>query len=271
MKGVSMLSLKGKIAVVTGCGCYGEGWGNGKAMSVLFARQGATVLGLDISLAAAEETRALVQGEGNVMHVAACDVTKSDEISRVFETWVASHGGTDILVNNVGRSEPGNIVNMDEETWRSQLDLNLTSAFFVSKYALPMMAARGGGSIICISSVAGLRYVGKDQVAYAAAKAALIQFTRASAVMFAPQNVRLNCVVPGLMNTPIVHRLAERYAGGDYEGIVARRNAQVPMGRMGDAWDVAHAALFLASEEARYVTGTEIVVDGGLVASTGRA
>jgi NAD(P)-dependent dehydrogenase (short-subunit alcohol dehydrogenase family) len=255
-----MLSLKGKIAVVTGCGCYGEGWGNGKAMSVLFARQGATVLGLDISLAAAEETRALVQREGNVMHVAACDVTKSDDISRVFETWVASHGGTDILVNNVGRSEPGNIVNMDEGTWRSQLDLNLTSAFLVSKYA-----------IICISSVAGLRYVGKDQVAYAAAKAALIQFTRASAVMFAPQNVRLNCVVPGLMNTPIVHRLAERYAGGDYEGIVARRNAQVPMGRMGDAWDVAHAALFLASDEARYVTGTEIVVDGGLVASSGRA
>lgn len=265
-----MLSLKGRIALITGCGCYGEGWGNGKAMSVLFARQGATVLGLDISLAAAEETRALVQGEGNVMHVAECDVTRSDEISRVFETWVASHG-VDILVNNVGRSEPGNIVSMDEETWRSQLDLNLTSAFLVSKYALPMIAARGGGSIVCISSVAGLRYVGKDQVAYAAAKAALIQFTKASAVMFAPQNVRLNCVVPGLMNTPIVHRLAERYAGGDYEGIVARRNAQVPIGHMGDAWDVAHAALFLASDEARYVTGTEIVVDGGLIASTGRA
>jgi NAD(P)-dependent dehydrogenase (short-subunit alcohol dehydrogenase family) len=121
MKGRLMLSLKGKTAVVTGCGCYGEGWGNGKAMSVLFARQGATVLGLDISLAAAEETRALVQREGNVMPVVACDVTKSDEISRVFDTSVVSHGGVDILVNNVGRSEPGNIVNMDEETWRSQL------------------------------------------------------------------------------------------------------------------------------------------------------
>jgi NAD(P)-dependent dehydrogenase (short-subunit alcohol dehydrogenase family) len=266
-----MLSLKSKIAVISGCGCYGPGWGNGKAMAVLFARQGATVLGLDISLAAAEETRALVAGEGNVMHVAQCDVTDSEQIRRVFETFVAEHGGVDILVNNVGRSEPGNLVNMDEETWGSQLDLNLTSAFLVSKYALPMMAARGGGSIICISSVAGLRYVGKDQVAYAAAKAALIQFTRASAVMFAPQNVRLNCVVPGLMNTPIVHRLAERYAAGDYEGIVARRNAQVPMGHMGDAWDVAHAALYLASNEARYVTGTEIVVDGGLIASTGRA
>ncbi len=266
-----MLSLKGKVAMITGCGCYGPGWGNGKAMSVLFARQGAIVLGLDISLQAAEETRALVADEGNVMHVAQCDVTQSDAISHVFESFVAQHGGLDILVNNVGRSEPGNLVSMDEATWRSQLDLNLTSAFLVSKYAVPLMAARGGGSVVCVSSVAGLRYVGKDQVAYAAAKAALIQFTKASAVMFAPQGVRLNCVVPGLMNTPIVHRLAERYAAGDYDGIVARRNAQVPMGHMGDAWDVAHAALFLASEEARYVTGTEIVVDGGLIASTGRA
>ncbi|HEX3181275.1 MAG TPA: SDR family NAD(P)-dependent oxidoreductase [Beijerinckiaceae bacterium] len=266
-----MLNLNGKVALITGCGCYGPGWGNGKAMSVLFARQGATVLGLDISLAAAQETQALVSGEGNLMHVAACDVTNSGQVKHVFETFVAEHGGLNILVNNVGRSEPGNLVNMDEEIWRSQLDLNLTSAFLVSKYAVPMMAARGGGSIVCISSVAGLRYVGKDQVAYAAAKAALIQFTRASAVMFAPQNVRLNCVVPGLMDTPIVRRLAERYAGGDYEGTVARRNAQVPLGHMGDAWDVAHAALFLASDEARYVTGTEIVVDGGLTASTGRA
>src|SRR5947209_11190371 len=104
-----MLILKGKVALITGCGCYGPGWGNGKAMSALFARQGATVLGVDISLAAAEETRALVTGEGNVMHVAECDVTDAAQIKRVFETWVAEHGGLDILVNNVGRSEPGNI------------------------------------------------------------------------------------------------------------------------------------------------------------------
>jgi NAD(P)-dependent dehydrogenase (short-subunit alcohol dehydrogenase family) len=113
--------------------------------------------------------------------------------------------------------------------------------------------------------------VGKDQIAYAAAKAALIQFTKVNAVAFASQGIRLNCVVPGLINTPLVHRLAERYAGGDYDGLVARRNAQVPMGRMGEAWDVAHAALFLASDEAKYVTGTELLVDGGLTASTGRA
>jgi NAD(P)-dependent dehydrogenase (short-subunit alcohol dehydrogenase family) len=209
--------------------------------------------------------------EGNVMHVAECDVTDTEQVRRFFVDTVAAHGRLDILVNNVGRSEPGNLANMDEAIWRAQLDLNLTSAFVVSKCALPMMTTQGSGSIVNISSVAGLRYVGKDQAAYAAAKAALIQFTKVSAVTFASQGIRLNCVVPGLMNTPLVHLLAERYAGNDYEGLVARRNAQVPMGRMGDAWDVAHAALYLASDEARYVTGTEIIVDGGLTASTGRS
>jgi NAD(P)-dependent dehydrogenase (short-subunit alcohol dehydrogenase family) len=266
-----MLNLHGKIAVVTGCGSYGPGWGNGKAISLLFARQGATVLGLDISLGAAEETQALAAEEGNVMHVCACDVTDSEQVRHFFESVVPSYGRLDILVNNVGRSEPGNLMSMDEATWRAQLDLNVTSAFIVSKYALPIMIAHGGGSIVSISSVAGLRFVGKDQIAYAAAKAALIQFTKVNAVAFAPRGIRLNCVVPGLINTPLVHRLAQRYAGGDYDGLVARRNAQVPMGRMGEAWDVAHAALYLASDEAKYVTGTELVVDGGLTASTGGA
>jgi NAD(P)-dependent dehydrogenase (short-subunit alcohol dehydrogenase family) len=264
-----MLNLKGKLAIVTGCGSGGSGWGNGKAISVLFARQGATVLGLDISLGAAEETRSIVTKEGNAMQVAQCDVTNAEQVRKFFQDRVSTHARLDILVNNVGQSEPGNVLTMDESTWHAQLALNLTSAFLVSQCAVPMMAG-GGGSIVNISSVAGMRYVGKDQVAYAAAKAALIQFAKVTAVTLASQGIRMNCVVPGLMNTPLVHRLAERYAGGDYEGMVARRHAQVPMGRMGDAWDVAHAALFLASDEARYVTGTEIVVDGGLTASTGR-
>jgi NAD(P)-dependent dehydrogenase (short-subunit alcohol dehydrogenase family) len=116
--------------------------------------------------------------------------------------------------------------------------------------------------------VAALRYIGKPQVAYSAAKAALIQFTRATAIIHAGSGIRMNCVVPGLMHTPLVERLAEKYAGGDYEGFVNKRHNQVPMGRMGDAWDVAHAALFLASDEARYVTATELVVDGGVTAAT---
>jgi len=264
-----MLRLDGKVAIVTGCGSIGPGWGNGKAIATLLARQGATVLGIDRDVTAAETTRDIVAGEGHSLHVAACDVTDGDQVRALIGDCVARFGKLDILVNNVGQSEPGTPASMSEAVWRRQLDLNLTSAFLTCGAALPVMEAGGGGAIVNISSVAGMRWVGKDQVAYASAKAGLEQFTRVTAVAYAKAGVRLNCVVPGLMLTPLVQRLAERYAAGDYEGIVAKRHAQVPMGRMGDAWDVAHATLFLVSDEARYVTGTQIVVDGGLTASTG--
>lgn len=264
-----MLRLDGKVAIVTGCGCLADGWSNGKAMAALLARQGAAVYGVDIDLAAAEATREVVESEGYRLHTAACDVTDAAQVEALVADCAARFGRLDVLVNNVGRSEPGDPVTMDEAVWRQQLDLNLTSAFLTSKAALPVMAAQGAGAIVNISSVAGLRWVGKDQVGYAAAKAGLMQFTKVTAVAYAKHGVRLNCVVPGLMFTPLVRRLAERYADGDFEGMVAKRHAQVPVGRMGDAWDVAHAALFLASDEAKYITGSEIVVDGGLTASTG--
>jgi NAD(P)-dependent dehydrogenase (short-subunit alcohol dehydrogenase family) len=264
-----LLRLDGKVAIVTGCGSYGPGWGNGKAIATLLARQGATVVGVDLALAAADETRRIIAEEGHPLHTAECDVADAAQVNALVADCLDRFGKIDILVNNVGRSEPGTPVTMHEAVWREQLDLNLTSAFLTSKAVLPAMAERGNGAIVNIASVAGQRWVGKDQVAYAAAKAGLIQFTKVTAVAFASQGVRLNCVVPGLMLTPLVERLAERYAGGDYEAMVARRHAQVPMGRMGDAWDTAHAALFLVSDESKYVTGTEIVVDGGLTASTG--
>jgi NAD(P)-dependent dehydrogenase (short-subunit alcohol dehydrogenase family) len=264
-----VLKLDGKVAIVTGCGSFAEGWGNGKAIATLFARQGATVLGVDLSLEAAEATRAIVEAEGRTLHVAACDVTDGAQVQALVDDCVARFGRLDILINNVGRSEPGDPATMDEEVWRAQLDLNLTSAFLTSKAALPVMAGQGGGAIVNISSVAGLRWVGKDQVGYAAAKAGLVQFTKVTAVAYGRRNVRLNCVTPGLMLTPLVQRLAQRYADGQYEQMVAKRHAQVPMGRMGDAWDVAHATLFLASDEARYITGAELVVDGGLTSFTG--
>ena len=128
--------------------------------------------------------------------------------------------------------------------------------------------SNNGGSIVNISSVAGIRYVGKPQVAYSASKAALIQMTKTTAVIEAKKNIRLNCVIPGLIHTPLVERLAKKYAGGDYEGFVNHRHNQVPIGKMGQSWDVANAVLFLASDEAKYITGTEIIVDGGLTAST---
>jgi len=264
-----VLRLDGKVAIVTGCGSFAPGWGNGKAMAVLLARQSATVLGIDLDIDAAESTREIAASEGLTIDVTTCDVTNGEQVQALVDDCVARYGRLDILINNVGRSEPGNPETMEEEVWHRQLDLNLTSAFLTCKAALPVMAGQGAGAIVNISSIAGQRWVGKDQVAYAAAKAGLVQFTKVTAVSYAAKGVRLNCVVPGLMMTPLVQRLAQRYNAGDFEGMVARRNAQVPMARMGDAWDVAHAALFLASDEARYITGTELVVDGGITAFTG--
>lgn len=263
-----MLSLEGKIAVVMGCGSSGPGWGNGKATAVLFARQGAHVVGTDLDLAAAEETHRVIRSEGHSAQVHQLDARVGDAVGGFLRAVRDQHGAVDILVNNVGQSEPGGPVDMAEEVWAAQLQLNATTAFLACKHVIPIMQKQGGGAIVNIASVAGQRYIGKPQVGYAAAKAALIQFTKTSAVIHAADKVRLNCVVPGLMHTPLVNRLAERYAGGDYDGFVAKRHGQVPMGHMGDAWDVAHAALFLASDEARYVTGTELVVDGGITAAT---
>ncbi len=263
-----MLSLEGKVALVTGAGSSGPGFGNGKATATIFARQGATVIGIDRDESAVAETRAVIEGEGYGFTALSCDVTDGVQVAALFREIEKRFGRLDILVNNVGRSEPGGPVELAEDTWREQLDVNLTSAYLTCKHALPLMERQGGGAIVNVSSVAGLRYIGKPQVAYSAAKAALIQFTRVTAVIYADKGVRMNCVVPGLMDTPLVRRLADKYAGGDYEGFSAHRAKQVPMGRMGDSFDVAHAALFLASDEARYVTATEIVVDGGFTAAT---
>ncbi|XAH25587.1 SDR family NAD(P)-dependent oxidoreductase [Xylophilus sp. GW821-FHT01B05] len=263
-----MLDLNGKVALVMGCGSVAEGWGNGRATAVLLARQGARVYGTDLQAANAQTTHAAITAEGGTAHVAACDVTRAADVQRVVDDCLARFGRIDILVNNVGLSQPGGPVEMDEEVWDQQLQVNLKGAFLSCKRVLPLMQAQGGGSVVNISSVAGLRYIGKPQVAYAAAKAALMQFTRTTAVIHAPQGIRLNCVVPGLMHTPLIEGLAAKYAAGDTEGFIAHRNRQVPMQRMGDGWDVAHAVLFLAADESRYITATEIVVDGGLVAAT---
>ena len=263
-----MLSLSGKVAVVTGCGTIGEGWGNGKAIAVLLARQGASVFGCDLNLEAAQATQRVIEQEGGTAAVRRADVTDSQQAKAFADACLARFGRIDILVNNVGRSEPGDPVTMSEDIWDEQVDVNLKSAFLMCKHVLPEMERQGGGSIVNISSIAGLRYVGKPQVAYAAAKAALMQMTRTTAVLYASRNIRLNCVVPGLVFTPLVRRLADKYAKGDFDGFVAHRHQQVPMGRMGDAWDVANAVVFLAADESRYITAQEIVVDGGITAAT---
>lgn len=268
MVGAPLFRLDGKVALVTGCGSAGDGWGNGKAIATLLARQGAHIHGLDRSFAAAESTRAIIRSEGHSCDVETCDVTRPGEVKAAVAGCLERHGRIDILVNNVGQSEPGGPEELDDEAWQGQIDLNLNSAARLCRQVLPSMARQGGGSIVNIASVAGLRYIGKPQVAYSVAKAALMQLSRSLAVLYADRGIRVNSVVPGLIDTPLVARLSEKYAGGDEAGFRATRAQQVPMGRMGNAWDVAHAALFFASDESAYVTAANIVVDGGLIAAT---
>ena len=263
-----MFDLTGKIALVTGIGGPVDALGNGKAIAMLLARQGAIIEGTDIDEAAGANTIAAIRDAGGT---ACCRCVNAADQAGV-EDWVEAcalkHSRIDILVNNVGQSEPGGPISMDIATWQAQIALNLDAAFFSIHAVLPHMVAAQAGSIINISSIAGQRYIGKPQVGYAAAKAGLMQLTKTTAVIHAKDNVRLNCVVPGLMHTPMLTRMAKKYAGGDLDGFIAKRNSMVPMRRMGHAQDVANAVLFLAADESSYVTATEIVVDGGITAAT---
>lgn len=268
-----MHDLTGQVALIAGIGCVGEGWGNGIAIATLFARQGATLFGCDLSLEAAEKSKAKILAESPKadVRVVQGDVTSSESMENVVASCMKAHGRIDILVNNVGRAEPGDPATMSEAVWDKQMELNLKSVYVSTHIVLPIMEKQAtGGSVVNISSVAGLRYIGSPHIAYSTAKAAIHSFTRSTAVMFARKGVRLNTVVPGLINTPLVKMIFEEKLGEDYEKISKLRDEQVPMGRMGSAWDVANAVLFLASREAGYITGTEIVVDGGFVQSTGR-
>lgn len=265
---MSAKRLEGKIAIVTGCGSSAPGWGNGKATAVLFAREGATVIGMDINLAAAEETRSIIESEGGHAQVYACDALDSAQVREFVEGVVSQFGRIDILVNNVGLSAPGGPVEISEELWDAQFGINVKSAYLMCKHVLPVMERQGKGAVVNTGSISAHRYTGKHQVAYSSSKAALVQFTRATAVMYAAKGVRLNTVIPGLINTGLLKAHAERY-GVDYDKMMEGRNKAVPMQRMGDAWDVAYASLFLASDEAKYLTGIEIPVDGGIRLITG--
>ena len=264
-----MLRLDGKIAFISGAGSVGEGWGNGRAIAVLLARQGAAVFGTDIDVAAAEATLAAITGEGGKGAVTRCDMTDSDAVKAAVDACLTRFGRIDILVNNVGGSLPGDPVTMEEAVWDRQIDLNLKTVFLTCKHVLPVMRKQGKGAIVNIASVAGIRDPPPDRhyIAYAASKAGVIRMSKSIAITNAKAGIRCNAVVPGLMNTPLVtHRLVRDIGGNDKERLMAERNARVPLGRMGDAWDVAHAVLFLVADEAQYITATEIVVDGGLTA-----
>ena len=259
--------LQDKVALVIGAGSIGPGWGNGKAASVVFAREGARVFCTDIDPAAAEETAAIIRSEGGTAEAMPVDVARSRDIGAVVAACRDAFGRIDVLDYNVGLAEVGGVVELPEEEWDRVMAINLKGCYLAMKHVIPVMVDEGGGSIINISSIAAIRYTGVPYATYYASKAAMNHLTRSTAVQYAPHKVRVNTILPGLMKTPMVERaagLAQEYAGGDVEEMWRVRDAQCPMGHMGDAWDVAHAALFLASDESRYVTGIELVVDGGI-------
>jgi NAD(P)-dependent dehydrogenase (short-subunit alcohol dehydrogenase family) len=257
--------LQDKAAIVTGAGSSGPGWGNGKATAVLFAREGARVLAVDVNRAAVEETCAIIRGEGGHAEAVVADVSDADQVDRMVHQCLAALGRIDILHNNVGIVEVGGGGDASKASWDRVLDVNVTSMFLTCRAVLPHMERQGRGVIVNISSVAALRWLGVPYVSYSASKAAILGLTQSIALEYARKGIRANCILPGLMNTPmIVKPLAGVYAHGDVDEMIAARAAQCPTGMMGDAWDVAYAALFLASDEARYITGAQLVVDGGL-------
>lgn len=272
-----MLDFTGKVAIVAGAGSVGDGWGNGKATAVLLARQGAMVCGLDREAEALDETTSIMRAEGlgERWLGLTCDMLDSAAVKTVVEQCLSWFGRIDVLVNNVGGSAPGDPVSMPEELWQSQLDLNLTTAFLGCKHVLPVMERQfsetgKGGAIVNIGSVGSMTFQlgGRVSAGYAAAKAGLVAFGRSTAIAYVQKGIRVNTVIPGSMHTPLVeHRLVAQLGAADAEALIAKRNAAVPIGFMGDAWDVANAVVYLASDEARYITATQLVVDGGMTAA----
>ena len=245
--------LQDRVALLFGAGSSGPGWGNGKATAITYAREGARVIAIDIDLEAARETEAAIRAEGLEGEAAAVDVTRSDDVRALVDEIAGRLGRIDILHNNVGITAMGGPIEESEESWRRVLDINLTGAFLTCKHVLPYMLRQKKGAIVNISSLAAIRYT-YPYSSYYASKAGLNQFTVGVAMQYAKDGIRANVIMPGMMNTPLIYRqIAGQYASP--EDMVQARDAACPMGRMGTAWEIANAALFLASDEASYITG----------------
>ena len=256
--------LEGKVAIVTGAGATGSGEfvGIGQAISLLFARQGAKVLLVDRNEKNAEITLGQIKEEGGDATVCVGDVTDIDSCEAMTESAMRAYGKVNVLVNNVGISGPGLVTDVEEEFWDTVMDVNLKSVMLTSKFAIPEMIKDGGGSIINLSSIVGLRAGGgSPSHAYAASKGGILGLTNSMAVHYGRDNIRVNAIAPGHVYSPMVARHTSQ------ELLDLRRRAG-PLGFDGTAWDVAYAILFLASDEARWISGVTLPVDAGLLAAT---
>ena len=270
--------LQDRVVVVSGAGSIGPGWGNGKAAAVLYAREGAKVLAVDINPEAAAETAGIIAGEGGIAEACTADVSRTGQVQAMVEVCLDRFGRIDVLHNNVGVVAPKPTAELSDAEWDRFHDVNLKSMFLTCRAVLPVMERNefrtdargrkiGRGAIVNVASIAGIRWLGVPYIHYSVTKGAILPLTRTIAVEYAGRGIRANAILPGLMDTPmVVEPLKETYGGGDLERMAEARNAQCPTGYMGDGWDVGHAAVFLASDDARYVTGAELVVDGGFSA-----
>ena len=253
--------LDGKVALIMGGGADGpprEGEtisiGNGRATAIMCAREGASVMVADRSIALAEETAAFIRGEGGRAAATAADVSREDDCRRSCEETVRVFGKLELLVNNVGIAIGGRLLETTTEQFDTMVTVNLRSHFLMMRYAVPEIAKAGGGAIVNVSSLAAIR--SGSGLPYEATKAAILGLTRSAAVTHARNNIRVNTMLPGLINSSMVRRLV-----GDREERVAPR---IPMRRQGTPWEIAKAIVFLLSDDASYITGTELLVDGGL-------
>jgi NAD(P)-dependent dehydrogenase (short-subunit alcohol dehydrogenase family) len=259
-----MNRLEGKVAIVVGAGqTPGETIGNGRATAILFAREGARVLLIDRDQSSAEETREMIAREGGTAAVLAANVTDETDVQRIPAECVRLFGRIDILQNNVGIGRgDGQVTRLDRAKWDTIVSTNLTGMFLTCKHVLPVMREQGGGVITNISSVASIAATG--MVAYKVSKAGVNALTQQLAMANARYGIRVNAVLPGLMDTPMAVAGTAQASGADVAEVRARRNAMVPLkGEMGTAWDTAYASLFLASDEAKFITGVLLPVDGG--------
>ena len=250
--------LKDKVAIVTGAGSRGPGVGNGKATAILFAREGAKVLCVDSVLERAQETASRIETEGGTALATRADVTRPAECRYMVEEAVSRWGGLDILHNNVGVESRLDLMETTEEEWDRVMAVDLKSMLLATQAAVPAMEKRGCGAINCVSSIAAM--VGHGRTAYAAAKAGVIGFVTSVAVQLGPKRIRVNAIAPGQVWTPMVERLGPEAR--------ERRRRAAPLEIEGTAWDVAWGAVYLASDEARWVTGHTLVIDAGLTLTT---
>ena len=253
--------VAGKVAIVTGAGSRADGIGNGRAASVLLARNGAKVTLVDQNEAWVGRTREMIEAEGGTCQVVLADVTNPEDCARIVGETTGRWDRLDVLVNNVGISGPqGTAVEVDLAEWDQALRVNITSMMLMARFAIPEMAKAGGGSIINLASFAGL-FGGHPHLLYPTTKGAVVNMTRAMAAHHAPQGIRVNAIAPGMVYTPMV------YAGGMSEELrEARRNRSL-LKTEGTGWDIGNAVLYLASDEARWVTGITLPVDAGASAA----